>query len=165
MANFGNGVWLIEDSGGWVAGNNPENVNSASFTAEGTDYWVVEYATPKRAPTINLSVEDLPGHFSVDTSMEEGFDMVKITGTYQGTSFTTGTLAKQNMLDKFCRNHSDLSDNPFYYVKRYEANYYELYYDSSRTERKYMKCLVSSYESYIEERVLHFSISIRSCWD
>ena len=95
--------------------------------------------------------------------MEEGFDGVKITGTYQGADFDT-TLAKKNNLNKFCRKHSDLSDNEIYYVKRWDTNDYDLFYDASRTERKYMKCVISSWEAFIEERVMHFSISVRSIW-
>jgi len=162
MVNYGNGVWIVEDSGSWV--DDPETLDITDFGTEGDDNWSAIYTSVKNAPTFNADYEDIPGFSSIDMSIEEGHDLVKVTGTYQGATFDI-TKAKEDALQLFFRNHSALDDNDFYLVKRYTTDSYKLFPDASRTQKKYMKCRFSAPpESYIDERVLSFSFTVRSMW-
>lgn len=162
MANFGNGITLAEDSGGWVAGDDPEDIDTTDFTAEGDDYWYAQYATVEHAGEVVMDFEDIPGWTGIDTSMEEGHDLIKVVGTYQGTSFSA-TQDKEDALQEFFRNHSSLGDSAFYLVKRWSADHYKKFPNEDRTMKKYMKAkFVAQPVTKVIQRVLEFSFVLRS---
>jgi len=167
LANFGNGVWLVEsdatNNDDWITDHSgdPEELTITNYT-EGIECWTVEYAHIERYGQANVDVQDLPGWFSIDLTFEEGHSLIKVSGTYQGTTFNA-TKEKGNNLMRFFRNHSDLSDKPFYFVKRWAEDEYELFYDENRAELKYMKAKFTNVPKFwIEERVLHFEFVLRS---
>lgn len=163
MANFGNGVWLVEDKGSWV--DNPENLDTTDFTAEGDDYWYAIYANVEDGGSFVADYEDIPGWSATDISMEEGHDLIKVTGTYQSQTSFTATKEKGDALKEFFRNHSDLGDSTFYLVKRWDTDVYNEYPDDSRTMRKYCQVrFAAPPKIIIESRVLHFSFTLRSMW-
>jgi len=164
MTNFGNGGIICEDKGNWVAGADPETIDITNFTAEGTDYWFAEYSEVEDAPSFNADYEGLPGWTGISLSIEEGYQLIKISGTYQGATFAI-TQTKEDNLQKMFREHSALDDEDLYFVKRWSANSYKKFPNASRSLVKYMKCgFDSAPKTKITERVLNFSFTLRSLW-
>lgn len=168
MGNFGNGAWLVESDSGnddWIGDHSgdPESLDSTQYT-EGTDSWNAEYVTVEEAGEFVGDYEDIPGWTGIDTSMEEGHDMIKVTGTFQGTSFSN-TVAKADALKEFFRNHSSLGDNAFYFVRRWDTDLYDQFPNEDRTMKKYMKAKFTKPPAVkIDNRVLEFSFILRSLW-
>ena len=161
MVNPGNGVWLLENTGSWK--DDPEDVNISLFT-EGSDLWYAEYADIEHAGEFVADYDDLPGWRGIDTSMEEGHDMIKVSGTYQGSSFTD-TQTKENNLQKFFRKHSSLDDDAFYFVKRWSQDHYKQFPDQDRSMQKYMAAkFAKPPATKIENRVLSFAFVLRCMW-
>jgi hypothetical protein len=168
MANFGNGVWLLESDSGnddWIddhAGD-PE-LSDASLFTEGTDSWNIIYAKVERGGVFNADYEKIPGWTAIDVSIEEGADIIKVTGTFQGTSFEN-TQIKEDTLHEFFRNHSSLSDNSFYFVKRWDTNDYKRFPNEDRTLKKYCHVRFSAVpKTFIDKKVLHFMFTLISMW-
>lgn len=161
MANLGNGIGLAENSGGWIP--NPENIDLINFT-EGEDLWYAQYAKVEDGGIFTADYSNIPGWIAVNTSIEEGADVVKVTGTFQGANFAA-TKEKKDALKLFFRKHSSLGDSSFYFIKRWEANVFDLFPDEGRDQLKYFKAaFLGVPKAVISERVLHFSFSVRSIW-
>lgn len=169
MTNFGKGPWLVEsdddDNDDWINDHtgDPELLNASLYT-EGTESWNLIYYDMKRGGAYSLDIEDLPSWKTVDSSLEEGYTTVVLECTYQGANFAA-TLAKKMAIHQFHRTHTKPTDNPFYFVMRYDTDSYELFYNASRSEVKYMKCkFKNTPETYIEDRVLYIKMTLRSAW-
>ena len=170
MGNFGNGLWLVEsdddDNDDWIGDHNgdPEDLDESKFN-EGEDSWTVIFTLLEDIPTHTPDYDDLPGWTVVDVSLEEGHQIIRVTGTFQGDSFDD-TQQKENDLQEFFRNHSDQGDNSFYVVKRWEADLYKKFPDADRDMLKYM---IARFQrpprSYISKKVLYFSFILRSMWE
>lgn len=160
------GVWLLESDASnqdWIASNDPETVILDNFTS-GLDIWKCVRYEMKRGGSYSLDIENLPTWKNIDTSLEEGYSSIVLETSYQGATHAE-TLAKKKALHEFHRKHSKPSDNPFYFVLRYYYSVFELFYDTSRNELKYMRVKFKSPpESFIEDRVLYSKMILRSAW-
>ena len=162
MATFLEGVWIVEDKGDWVP--TPSTLDATDFTASGDDYWNIIYATVKHGGSYKGDLENLPGWITIDISFEEGNSLVKITGSFQGTTFTL-TQAKEDELYEFFRNHSDLGDPAIFLVKDWTGGVYKKFINPSRSKVPYMECRFAGMpKSHIADRILHFDIALRSAW-
>ena len=165
MANFGNGGLLAEDSGGWVAGDDPEDIETTDFTAEGDDYWYAQYVHVDDGGRFSADYEDVTGWMATDISLEEGHDLIKVSGTYQDPSSMTNTVAKRDALKEFFRNHSSIGDSTFYWIRRYDEDLYDKFPNQNRTMKKYVPVRFTGVPTAkIRERVLYFSFTLRSMW-
>lgn len=163
MGNFLNGIWLVENEGNWV--DDPETLDTTDFTAEGNDYWTAIYAQVQDGGVFVADYENLPGWIGLDTSIEEGADLIKVSGTFQGATFAL-TKAKMDALKLFFRNHSELGDPTFYFVKRWTTDSFNLYPNASRSQKKYCQVrFASAPKASISSRVLNFSFTLRSMWN
>lgn len=164
MTNFGNGFWLIRDEGSWVAGANPELVDILDFDDLEKEYWIVTIAHIEKAGNWGGDYSNIPGGTSLDLSMEEGNDLYKVNGTFQGTTFTL-TQDKENYLDTMFRNQSSLSDATLYMVQRWSANLYKKFPDQDRSLQKFVPVrFMSKPKTKIKKTVLEFSMLLRSMW-
>lgn len=162
MATFGEGIWLVEDKGSWA--EDPDTLDVTDFTASGTDYWNIIYGLLTHGGSYKGDLEDLPGWTVIDISFEEGHDLVKVTGTFQGATFAL-TQAKGDELWEFFRNHTDLGDSTFYLVKDWGSSVYKKF---PKADRSLVECIECRFggapKSHIENRVLHFDFTVRSAW-
>jgi len=163
-ADIENGVTLAENKGAWK--DDPETLDTTDFTAEGNDYWKAKIAHPEDGGGFVADYEDIPGWAATDTSMEEGHELIKVVGTFQGAGGSYAlTKAKKDALNLFFRKHSDLSDASFYYIFRTAVDQYDLYPDQNRSQKKYCEVrFVGKPKAKIVQRVLQFSFTLRSTW-
>lgn len=164
MVNFGNGGWLVENKGSWK--DDPETLDITDFGTEGDDHWFAKFLFVEGGGGFVADYQDIPGFTATDTSIEEGHNLIKCNGSFQGANGSYAlTLAKENALELFFRNHSSLTDSKFYFVKRTDTDQYKLFPDQNRDQQKYCEVrFVGFPKTKIVLRVLQFSFTVRSMW-
>lgn len=133
------GIYFIESDAGdnqdWVAATgDPEDIDLDNFN-EGTDYCYFEIVASFSEKLKNKwNKTPFPNASSFVAPMEEreekfGFE----------ADFTNDNRSKINKIKEFWIKHTNISDNGYYVIVKYNTDDYEPFWDDSRAEKKYCK--------------------------
>lgn len=142
MAVWATTIGIFEDQGGWVAGNNPSLIEITDFTAEGTDYILINCASFKEMEGADMGIKKLPNRINMSIPLK------KVAETLQLECYVldTGSSYAEDLMNTimtFYRNHQKFNAEDIYFVMRRYAGAawrYPTYEDADEnTDRKYLQ--------------------------
>lgn len=133
---------IFEDQGGWVAGGDPDAIDLDDFTAEGTDYILLNVEKTSGLLDPDLNIKDLPNRLTGSFGMGKVRQGIELTCWVKDTS----ALIAEELLDlvaNFIGEHTLVSDPVIYFVwRKYKAAawHYKKWKNAGGTQVKYLKC-------------------------
>jgi hypothetical protein len=159
MANFGNGVWIVESDGtdndDWISDHSgdPENLDASAYTQGDDAIYLNHCEKPKIAPKFNFSdIQDIYQASSLDASYSLGHFEYEIEFKHSSNTFSD---LEQKMADiqDFMLNHSSSAHNATYLVIRRGTDGFIKFPDGSGTpgnRNKYIKGRMTGIKAEIE---------------